>query len=146
MYTIGQIAEMFDLPISTLRYYDKEGLFPNLSRVSGIRKFTDREVDTLRVIECLKKSGLEIKDIKHFMELCSKGNSTYAERKALLEDRKKAVESEMEQIQRTLSMLQYKCWYYEQAIADGNENHIHEMLPDHLPAAIQKLYDHAHEK
>lgn len=146
MYTIGQIAEMFDLPISTLRYYDKEGLFPNLSRVSGIRKFTDREVDTLRVIECLKKSGLEIKDIKHFMELCSKGNSTYAERKALLEDRKKAVESEMEQIQRTLSMLQYKCWYYEQAIVDGNENHIHEMLPDHLPAAIQKLYDHAHEK
>jgi len=38
MYTIGQISEMFDLPISTLRYYDKEGLFPNIARESGIRK------------------------------------------------------------------------------------------------------------
>lgn len=67
MYTIGQISEMFHLPISTLRYYDKEGLFPNLERSSGIRRFSSHEVESLRVIECLKKSGLEIKDIKQFM-------------------------------------------------------------------------------
>lgn len=49
---------MFDLPVSTLRYYDKEGLFPNMQRVSGIRKFSDNEIEAIRVIECLKKSGL----------------------------------------------------------------------------------------
>ena len=64
MYTIGQISEMFNLPISTLRYYDKEGLFPQMQRQSGIRKFSENEVEALRVIECLKASGLEIKDIK----------------------------------------------------------------------------------
>ena len=64
MYTIGQISEMFQLPISTLRYYDKEGLFPDLERSSGIRRFSEKEIEALRVIECLKKSGLEIKDIK----------------------------------------------------------------------------------
>ena len=58
MYTIGQVSEMFDLPISTLRYYDKEGLFPNLQRESGIRKFGEKEIEALRIIECLKKSGL----------------------------------------------------------------------------------------
>ena len=58
MYSIGQVSEMFNLPISTLRYYDKEGLFPEINRVSGIRKFSDKELETLRVIECLKKSGL----------------------------------------------------------------------------------------
>ena len=63
MYTIGQVSEMFGLPISTLRYYDKQGLFPEMERVSGIRKFNDTELEALRVIECLKKSGLEIKDI-----------------------------------------------------------------------------------
>ena len=63
MYTIGQVSEMFGLPISTLRYYDKQGLFPEMERVSGIRKFSDTELEALRVIECLKKSGLEIKDI-----------------------------------------------------------------------------------
>ncbi len=55
MYSIGQVAEMFGLPISTLRYYDKQGLFPNMERVSGIRKFSEAEIEALRVIECLKK-------------------------------------------------------------------------------------------
>ena len=54
MYSIGQVAEMFGLPISTLRYYDKQGLFPNMERASGIRRFSDREIEALRVIECLK--------------------------------------------------------------------------------------------
>ena len=68
MYTIGQVSEMFGLPISTLRYYDKQGLFPNMERVSGIRKFSEAEIEALRVIECLKKAGMEIKDINVFVE------------------------------------------------------------------------------
>ena len=44
MYSIGQVAKMFDLPISTLRYYDKQGLFPNMERASGIRRFSDQEI------------------------------------------------------------------------------------------------------
>ena len=56
MYTIGQVSEMFSLPISTLRYYDKEGLFPQMERSSGIRRFSERELEALRVIECLKRS------------------------------------------------------------------------------------------
>ena len=73
MYSIGEISKMFDLPISTLRYYDKEGLFPHLKRVNGVRKFSENEIETLRVIDCLKRSGLEIKDIKEYMNLCSLG-------------------------------------------------------------------------
>ena len=87
-YSIGRVSEMFGLPVSTLRYYDKEGLFPNMERVSGIRKFSDKELETLRVIECLKKSGLEIKDIKQFMEWCSQGSSTYSKRRELFERQK----------------------------------------------------------
>lgn len=77
MYTIGQVSEMFGLPISTLRYYDKQGLFPGMERISGIRKFSEKEIETLRVIECLKRSGLEIKDIKQFMDWCVEGAATY---------------------------------------------------------------------
>lgn len=43
MYTIGQVSEQFDLPVSTLRYYDKEGLFPALMRTSGIRRFGEQD-------------------------------------------------------------------------------------------------------
>lgn len=144
MYTIGQVSEMFHLPISTLRYYDKEGLFPDMERKSGIRRFSERELEALRVIECLKMSGLEIKDIKRFMEWCTEGPSTYVQRKELFEARKAAVEKEMLRLQKTMDMLQFKCWYYETAIADGSEEHIQAMLPDKLPPEIQARYDNAH--
>lgn len=144
MYSIGQISEMFNLPISTIRYYDKEGLFPQIERQSGIRKFSDAEVEALRVIECLKTSGLEIREIKQFMEWTTEGSATYARRKQLFETRKAAVEEEISQLQKTLAMLKYKCWYYETAIHDGNEDRINEMLPDNLPPEIQDLYDLGH--
>ena len=146
MYTIGQVSEMFDMPVSTLRYYDKEGLFPEMERVSGIRQFTDKEIEKLRIIECLKKSGLEIKDIKQFMEWCQMGSDTYQIRLEFFRQQKARVESEIEHMQRTLDMIKYKCWYYEKALADGNEDAIGNMLPDGLPQEIQKLYDHAHEE
>ena len=94
-YTIGQVAEMFNMPISTLRYYDKEGLFPDLVRTSGIRRFGERELEALRVIECLKRSGLEIKDIKQFMQWCGEGSSTYPQRRELFLRQKQTVEAEI---------------------------------------------------
>ncbi len=144
MYTIGQVAEMFHLPISTLRYYDKEGLFPNLKRKGNIRQFSDVELEAIRVIECLKKSGLEIKDIKQFFKWVSEGSSTYANRKKLFERRKKAVEEEINALEKNLAMLKFKCWYYEKAMADGNEDKINEMMPNKFPDEIQQLYDKAH--
>lgn len=144
MYTIGQVAEMFDLPVSTLRYYDKQGLFPELERTSGIRRFGDTELEALRVIECLKKAGMEIKDIRLFMEWCSEGPSTYPKRKAMFEERKAHMESEIANMNRALDMLKFKCWYYEQAIQDGNEDRVKALIPDNLPEEIKDTYDNAH--
>ncbi|WP_417303311.1 MerR family transcriptional regulator [Ellagibacter isourolithinifaciens] len=144
MHTIGQVSEMFQIPISTLRYYDKEGLFPDMARSSGIRKFSETELEALRVIECLKKSGLEIKEIRQFMEWCSEGSSTYADRKRLFEARKASMEAKMRELEKNMAMIDFKCWYYEQALADGNEDRLNEMLPDKLPKDIQALYDLAH--
>ena len=144
MYTIGQVSEMSGLPISTLRYYDKQGLFPEMERVSGIRKFSDREMEALRVIECLKKSGLEIKDIKRFMDWCVEGASTYPQRKELFEQQRKIVEAEIAHMNRALDMLKFKCWYYEQAMQDGCEDRVKELIPDHLPDGIRRAYNNAH--
>ena len=144
MYTIGQISEMFHIPVSTLRYYDKEGLFPELERKSGIRKFSERELEALRVIECLKASGLEIRDIKQFMAWTTEGSATYEQRRQLFEARLKTVEEEMLRLQKIRDMLKYKCWYYQTAIRDGSEDGINTMLPDKLPPEIQKLYDNGH--
>ena len=144
MYTIGQVSEMSGLPISTLRYYDKQGLFPEMERVSGIRKFSDREMEALRVIECLKKSGLEIKDIKQFMQWCGEGASTYPQRKALFERQRETLEAEIAHMNQVLDMLKFKCWYYEQATQDGSEDRVKSMIPDHLPDEIRAAYANSH--
>ena len=144
MYTIGQVSEMFDLPISTLRYYDKQGLFPLLERESGIRKFSNNEIEALRVIECLKKSGLEIKDIKRFMDWCAEGAATYPDRLDLIQKQKRRVEAEIKQLYKALDMLCYKCWYYAQAIKDGSEDTAKALTPNGLPEDIRTAYDNSH--
>ena len=144
MYTIGQVSEMFGLPISTLRYYDKEGLFPNIKRTSGIRRFGEAELETLRVIECLKKSGLEIKDIKQFIEWCGQGSETYPQRRDLFIRQTEQAEAEIARMNRVLAMLKYKCWYYEQAIKDGNEERLRSLTPETMPEEIRDIYQYAH--
>ncbi|MCU7557804.1 MerR family transcriptional regulator [Macrococcus capreoli] len=144
MYTIGEVSKMFNLPISTLRYYDKEGLFPTLTRSNGIRKFSAVEIEGLNVIECLKRSGVEIKDIKQFMQWCEEGPSTYPERKQLFDDNKIRLDNEIKQLEKHLAMLKFKSWYYEQAIQDGNEDRLKTIIPNNLPVDIKEIYDLAH--
>lgn len=144
MYTIGQVAAMFDLPVSTIRYYDKAGLLPDIQRVSGIRQFSDNELEALRVIECLKKSGLEIKAIKQFMDWNQAGSETFDQRKTLFEKQMIAVEAEIASLEKVRAMLRYKQWYYTEAIKAGDEGPVIAMVPDQMPPDIKQAYERSH--
>ena len=115
-----------------------------MERKSGIRKFSEKEIEALRVIECLKKAGMEIKDIRQFMDWCVEGPATYPQRKAMFEAQRVHMEAELEHMNQTLDMLKFKCWYYEQAIKDGSEDRLKTLIPDHLPDGIRKAYENAH--
>lgn len=141
MYTIGQVAEMFNITASTLRYYDREGFFPNIKRKGNIRYFGEEDLEIIRIIQCLKKTNLEIKEIYTFISWLREGSSSYEKRKNLFEERKNYIENQINELNKTLSLLKYKCWYYENAIKDGNEDRLKAMLPDSLPEDIQALYD-----
>ena len=143
-YSIGEVSRMFGLPQSTLRYYDKEGLLPHIQRQgAGIRRFDEQAVEALRVIECLKKSGMEIKDIRQFMIWCGEGASTYQQRLELFQRRRAEVEQELARLKKTLAMIDFKCWYYTQALATGSENFT-AAIPEGLPEEIRALYDASH--
>ena len=121
-YSIGDVAKKFKLSASTLRYYDKEGLFPNLERSeSGIRSFSDIDLGSLQIIECLKNTGMPIKDIKVFIDWCGQGDSTLSERYELFIGRKKIIDEQIESLQKTLEVIDYKCWYYQTALESGAE-------------------------
>lgn len=145
MYTIGEVSEMFNLPIPTLRYYDKEGLLNDLERdKSGIRKFNDKTLEALRIIECLKKAGMQIKDIKQFMHWCTMGDKTLNKRKEMFETQKANIENQMKDLQKVLDMVKYKCWYYNEAVKEGTEKNIKNITLEEMPKDIRKLYENAH--
>lgn len=146
MYSIGEISEMFNLPIPTLRFYDKEGLLLDLERdSSGIRKFNGKTIEALRVIECLKKSGMQIKEIKEFMHWCSLGDKTIAKRKDMFLKQKENIEQEIKELEKALNMIKYKCWYYDEALKDGTEKKVKNLTPNQMPNDIRKYYDEAHK-
>lgn len=145
-FSIGEVSNMFSIPISTLRYYDKEGLFPGLTKTaSGIRQFTGRDIESLRLIECLKRAGMEIRDIKEFMQWCAQGPSTYMQRKEMLLRQKETVEKELARMQQVLDMIRYKCWYYDTAIANGNEDFLKTITPEDMPEEISAAWHNAHK-
>ena len=85
-YSIGDVAEEMNLPTSTLRYYDRKGLLPFVDRDSaGRRSFKDNDLNFLQVIECMKKCGMTITEIRHFIDLCMQGDVTLMGRYELLE-------------------------------------------------------------
>ena len=115
-YTIGEVAKIMTLSISTLRYYDKEGLLPLVERTtSGIRKFNDSDIEWLNIIECLKNTGMQLKDIKTFFEWCKEGDSTIEQRYKMFLERKSETEKQIELLQKSLELINYKCNYYKTA-------------------------------
>ena len=114
-YTIKQVSEKTGLTIYTLRYYDKEGLLPLIKRSkSGIRKFTDNDIEWLGLICCLKYSGMSIVQIKEFMQSCLKGNETVETRKEILIKHKESILAQMIQLESSLSTINYKIDHYKE--------------------------------
>lgn len=121
-YTIRQIAEKMGITAPTLRYYDKEGLLPFVDKKpNGTRVFKDEDFQWLEIITCMKNSGMPIKDIKKYMDLCKDGDSTLNERQEIFFERKKAVQKQIEELNKVMEVINHKIWYYETAIEAGTE-------------------------
>lgn len=114
-FSIQQAATRLGLTASTLRYYDKEGLLPKLKKTkSGTRIFSEKDLQWLDLICCLKNSGMTIAEIKNFMNLCLQGESTCDERKEVLERHKKTIYRQIENLENSLCIVNYKIENYKE--------------------------------
>ena len=121
-YTIQQVSKMTGIPSSTLRFYDKAGLLPFLSRgAAGYRMFSDLDLGSIQIIQCLKKTGLSIDQIRLFTEWVREGDATLEKRRELFRQQKKEIENRIKALEETLDVVNYKCAYYDEAIAAGTE-------------------------
>lgn len=121
-YSISKAADKTGLSTFTLRYYEKEGLLPFVERTpSGTRCFKDSDFEWLAMIQCLKNTGMSIKDIKEFVGWCMEGDGTLEKRLAMFNAQRKEVEARMTEFQSYLEKLDWKIAYYENAIHDARK-------------------------
>ena len=140
IYTIGEMAKKLGIPASTLRYYDKEGLLPFLEHSKGrIRVFTDNDYEWLHIIECLKKTGMQLKDIRSFIHMALQGDETIDDRLQLFLKQREIVQKQMEQLQQTMDVINFKCWYYETARDAGTTAALDHMAPEDFPEEYQSV-------
>lgn len=139
-YTIGEMAKRLNISSSTLRYYDKEGLLPFVERKSsGIRVFKEKDIEYLKIIECLKKAGMSIKDIKRYIELTLDGDKTIDERLKMFEDKKRELEAQLSELKHTIKVIDYKCWFYRNAKENGTIEVPQNMTIDDVPKEYKEI-------
>ena len=120
-YTIKKVSEMTGLSIPTIRYYDKEGLLPDLQRKeSGYRIFSDRDLEAIDLIGCFKESGLTIREIRHFMSLVRQGDVTLDERLAIFQTNIARLEEKLAAVQNALDHSRRTLAFYEIAAKTGS--------------------------
>lgn len=144
-YAISEVAKKMKVTVPTLRYYDSMGLLPNLKKnKSGNRVFTEGDIETIRVIQYLKKSGMQLTEIKEFMNWCQEGDSTIEKRLNLFKKQKENVLSEIARLQETLNLIEYKEWYYTKALNDGTERIVKDMPLEEMPKEVQEEFKKCH--
>jgi DNA-binding transcriptional MerR regulator len=113
-YTIKDISAILGLSIYTIRFYDKEGLLPFVSRnKSGNREFTESDLNLFRVICCLKNTGMQIKNIKKYIDLCMEGADTIDLRKELMLEHRKDIITKIDTLNENLDLINSKIKIYD---------------------------------
>lgn len=120
MYTIKEVAEKMDISEHTLRFWAKSGFFPFITRdKNNIRQFSEKDLDWVKIVKCLRSVGTENKAIKKYIDLCIIGDSTIKERYKIILDTKKKALLQMEELQKQLSLLDFKEKFYENLIENN---------------------------
>jgi DNA-binding transcriptional MerR regulator len=117
-YAPAEAAERTGLSIDTLRYYERIGLLPAVPRtVGGRRRYRERDLDTLGLLNCLRDTGMPIREMQRFAALLAAGDSTVPERIALLEEHRDTARRRIAQLQEQLERIERKIAHYEAEMA-----------------------------
>lgn len=118
----------------TLRYYERIGILPGIARSkSGHRRFSDNDMGWIKLVQCLRATGMPIEDLHAYAELAQQGDSTAPERLRILEEHRRRIKADMTELQTALELVERKISGYDEMLARGmNVN-----PPDHRPAPRQ---------
>lgn len=118
--TIKEVSEKYGISDDTLRYYERIGMIPPVTRTAGgIRNYTDKDQSWIELVLCMRNAGLPIEAIIEYVRLYQLGDSTFGERLQLLKEQREALIEQKKKIDSTLERLNYKIARYEVAVETG---------------------------
>ncbi|OHB62123.1 MAG: transcriptional regulator [Planctomycetes bacterium RBG_13_46_10] len=114
---IAEVSERYDISLDTLRYYERIGLIPPVNRnKSGIRDYSEIDLKRVEFIKCMRSAGLPIDVLVEYVGLVKQGDKTIEARKGILKEQREQLLVKMDEMQKTLDMLNYKIEVYENAV------------------------------
>lgn len=118
--TIKEVSEKYGISGDTLRYYERIGMIPPVSRTSGgIRNYSAQDLSWIELVLCMRSAGLPIEAIIEYVKLYRMGDSTFGARLQLLQEQREVLLERKRQIDATLDRLNYKIARYEVAVETG---------------------------
>lgn len=118
MYSMKETCEKVGMTYETLKYYCNEGLIPNVKRdKNNYRIFDNNNIAWIKSLTCLKKCNMSIEEMKQYLALCLKGESTIPERQVIIAEKKKQLLKEMSDLQESLDFLNWKETFYNDVLS-----------------------------
>lgn len=119
---IAEVSKRYGLSADTLRYYERIGLLPNVTRnASGVRDYSEQDCARVQFVKCMRGAGVSIEALIEYMVLFEQGEQTAAARKALLEEQRDLVKQRIADMQAGLDRLNGKIENYESMLAAERE-------------------------
>ena len=118
--TIKEVCEKYDITPDTLRYYERVGVIPEVSRTKGgIRDFTEEDIKWVENAVCMRSAGVPVEMLIEYVKLFQEGDSTITARRNLLIEARAKVQENLDKYQATMDRLNYKISRYEEAVKTG---------------------------
>ena len=129
MYTMMQVCKEADMTYQTLKFYCNEGLIPNVKRDKNNRRvFDERDLKWIKDLVCLKKCGMSIQEMKEYLGLCLKGESTIPQRKELLARKREALLATIEELNGCVDYIDWKQGFYDDVVS-GKRPYVSNLIP-----------------
>ena len=121
--TIKEVSEKYDISSDTLRYYERIGMIPEVTRTaSGIRDYQESDLSWVELVICMRKAGVSVESLIEYVKMCMQGDATFSERLHLLQEEKEKLEEQRSQLETAMKRLDYKISRYQKAVDTGELN------------------------
>ena len=121
--TIKEVSEKYDISSDTLRYYERIGMIPEVTRTArGIRDYQESDLSWVELVICMRKAGVSVESLIEYVKMCMQGDTTFSARLHLLQEEKEKLEEQRSQLETAMKRLDYKISRYQKAVDTGELN------------------------